>query len=107
MGRRVYNRLIAARDAFDSGDGIHGLTEASLRVGECMEQRRTIASLAVGLGVMLVCFGAASDETSAGFRVENVHIDVGRVTAGTDVYGTFVFHNDTDADVNIIRAKPS
>jgi len=41
------------------------------------------------------------------FRVEEANIKLGKVAAGKDAVGTFVFHNDTDHDVKIIRAKPS
>lgn len=41
------------------------------------------------------------------FRVEEASVHVGRVIAGNDITGTFVFHNDSDKEVKIIRAKPS
>jgi hypothetical protein len=52
---------------------------------------------------------AADDATaeSTGFRVEEAALDVGDVRAGSQVVGTFIFHNDGDQDVKIIRAKPS
>ena len=67
--------------------------------------------------VVLLCavlcgaFGvAAADDVEAeprGFWVEETTLDVGDIRAGEQVVGTFVFHNDGEKDVNIIRAKPS
>lgn len=51
--------------------------------------------------------GQAEDANSKTFRVENANIKLGKVSAGKDAVGTFIFHNDTDKDVKIIRAKPS
>ena len=53
---------------------------------------------------------AAEDEqesTSKGFWIENTTVDLGKVRAGEDAEAVFVFHNDTEKDVQIIRAKPS
>ncbi len=41
------------------------------------------------------------------FRVEEANLKLGKIVAGHDAVGTFIFHNDTDKDVKIIRAKPS
>ena len=41
------------------------------------------------------------------FRVEQESIDVGDVVVGQEGVGVFVFHNDGDKDVRILRAKPS
>jgi len=41
------------------------------------------------------------------FTVENPRIDVGEVKGGSDAVATFVFHNAGNADVKIIKAKPS
>jgi hypothetical protein len=48
---------------------------------------------------------AASDD--APFRVENQRLNLGRIQSGTEVVATFVFQNEGDTDVHIIRAKPS
>lgn len=50
---------------------------------------------------------AAEQTGKAGFRVENDNLDLGRVAAGSTFTATFVFHNDTDRDVRILRAAPS
>jgi hypothetical protein len=52
----------------------------------------------------------ASAETAtpeAAFRVESANVDLGSVTAGDDAVATFIFHNDLDRDVKILRAAPS
>ena len=41
------------------------------------------------------------------FRVEQRTVDLGVVQAGSDGVAVFVFRNDTDNDVQIIRAKPT
>lgn len=41
------------------------------------------------------------------FRVEEPNLDIGRVIAGETAVGTFVFHNNSETDVRILRAKPS
>jgi hypothetical protein len=41
------------------------------------------------------------------FRVESSELEVGPVTAGTIAVATFVFHNDGEAEVHILRAAPS
>ncbi len=46
-------------------------------------------------------------EKTKNFRVEEANLKLGKITAGKDAVGTFVFHNGTDHDVKIIRAKPS
>lgn len=40
------------------------------------------------------------------FRVEQSSLDLGTVRAGADAVGTFVFRNDGQAPVKILRAKP-
>lgn len=64
--------------------------------------------------VMLIAvLTAAVLTTSAGgaeratFWVENDSIDLGRVAAGRDATATFVFHNDGETEVRIIKAAPS
>jgi hypothetical protein len=51
-----------------------------------------------------------ADETPAdqpSFRVEKVNLELGKIKAGEVAEATFVFHNDGDQAVKIIRAKPS
>jgi len=45
--------------------------------------------------------------TEKSFRVEEPNLKLGKIMAGKDAVGTFIFHNETDKDVKIIRAKPS
>lgn len=49
---------------------------------------------------------AAAGETSS-FRVEESQVDAGTVTGGKPVTATFVFHNDSDLEVHILKAAPS
>jgi hypothetical protein len=66
---------------------------------------------AVVLRVLAVAAGMASaaDEgaPAAVLQVEQATIDLGDVTAGSEAVAVFRFHNAGDADVHIIRAKPS
>jgi len=48
-----------------------------------------------------------ADKGAKGFWVEKAHIDIDPVAAGTDAVATYTFHNDTDKEVKIIKAKPS
>jgi hypothetical protein len=66
--------------------------------------------------VLLVCAVCGSVGVSGagetqpdpgGFWVEEARLDIGDVSAGNEVVGTFIFHNDGETDVKIIRAKPS
>jgi hypothetical protein len=58
------------------------------------------------VALMLAGSGLAAG-AGAGLRVEQSTLDLGTVQAGTDAVGVFVFHNDGDGPVKIIRAKPS
>lgn len=49
----------------------------------------------------------ATATSEAAFRVENASVDLGSVTAGDDAVATFIFHNDLDRAVKILRAAPS
>jgi hypothetical protein len=64
---------------------------------------RTLA-IAIAISGLAGVHFAVADE---GLRVENPRLDLGEVKAGTTAVATFVFHNDGEKDVNIIRAKPS
>jgi hypothetical protein len=48
-----------------------------------------------------------AEKAEKGFWVEVEHLELDPVAAGSDAVGTFIFHNDTDKDVKIIKAKPS
>ena len=67
----------------------------------------------VVLSAIVLCASVdfvAADETqqkSGALRIEEQKLDVGEFQAGTEVVGTFVFHNDGERDIKIIRAKPS
>ena len=62
--------------------------------------------------VLLVVFvGLASpggtQDSAVTFSVEEARIDLGEIKAGSEAVATFGFHNKGDADVKIIKAKPS
>ena len=62
------------------------------------------------LAVLVICLSGLLTATAtgdAGLRIDTPQLDLGEVTAGTAAVGTFVFHNDGDRDVTILRAKPS
>jgi len=69
------------------------------------------------LATVVVCMAALSsvvfaeteqtEKAKVGFWVEEANIELDSVAAGTDAVGTFIFHNDTDKEVKIIKAKPS
>jgi hypothetical protein len=66
------------------------------------------------LGVAVVFLAAAAaTPTSAieggkpSFWVENDSIEIGKVIAGRTASATFVFRNDGENDVHIVRATPS
>lgn len=69
------------------------------------------AKIVLVIGVVAVAsfasVGLTDEETPPGFSVEQADIDLGTVVAGQDAVATFVFHNETEKDVKIIRAKPS
>ena len=54
-----------------------------------------------------VMTASAGEMQRATFWVENDSIDLGRVAAGRDATATFVFHNDGETEVRIIKAAPS
>jgi hypothetical protein len=72
-----------------------------------MARRLILTSILTVLMVVWSVGTSAADDENRGFWVEETNIQTGKVIAGEEVSGTFVFHNDTDADVKIIRAKPS
>jgi hypothetical protein len=72
-----------------------------------MARRLILASILTAMIVGWSVGTSAADDENRGFWVEETNIQTGKVTAGDEVTGTFVFHNASDADVKIIRAKPS
>ena len=70
------------------------------------------ASVLAGAAVVVAAGpgGALATEPSPAtpsLRVEEKAIDVGDVVVGKEGVAVFVFHNDGDKDVRILRAKPS
>ena len=49
----------------------------------------------------------AADDMTASLWVENTHLNMGRVVAGSTATATYVFHNEGDAEVHIVRATPT
>ncbi len=74
---------------------------------------RNIAGFFIVLLVLAVAGPAVADNGAEkaseqkAFTVENSKVDIGVVAAGTDGIAVFVFKNNTDKDVKIIRAKPT
>jgi len=56
---------------------------------------------------LLTVAAAPVAEAQPAFRVESSELEVGPVTAGTTAMATFVFRNDSTAEVHILRAAPS
>jgi hypothetical protein len=50
---------------------------------------------------------AQESQPTPGLRVESEQLHVGEVAAGSSVEGVFVFHNDGDQPIHILRAKPT
>ena len=75
-----------------------------------MRVRRLIGSLAIVAlfvaGAFAPAFAAGDEQENGVFRVEAKTVELGPVAAGSDAVGTFIFHNDSDKDVKILRAKP-
>lgn len=64
------------------------------------------------VGAMLMVAGAAAadeavETSTPAFRVEQDTVDVGQVRAGDTAEAVFHFLNTGEADVRILRAKPS
>lgn len=73
-----------------------------------MGTRTTGWMLAAGMATGLLWAPVLpAEDPSPGLRVESTTIDVGEVIAGQTGVATFTFHNDSAADVRILRAKPS
>lgn len=72
-----------------------------------MSLRFGAAASAAVLAVSLLAIEATASDGPPTFRVESASLEVGPVTAGTTAEATFVFHNEGDRDVRILRAAPS
>lgn len=67
----------------------------------------SIGLVLAGLAIVGVTSVARADAEHKGFWVEKDAVELDKVIAGQDAVATFVFHNDTDKEVKIIKAKPS
>ena len=70
--------------------------------------KRTMNAVMLIAALTAVALTTSAGETErATFWVENDSIDLGRVAAGRDTTATFVFHNNGETEVRIIKAAPS
>jgi hypothetical protein len=70
--------------------------------------KRTMDAVMLIAALTVAVLTTSAGETErATFWVENDSIDLGRVVAGRDATATFVFHNDGETEVRIIKAAPS
>ncbi len=67
----------------------------------------TVLVITVAVSSAVYAETEQAEKGAKGFWVEKAHIDIDPVAAGTDAVATYVFHNDTDKEVKIIKAKPS
>lgn len=80
-----------------------------------MMSRGPVAHCVVTLGLIVALpIIAAAQDTQASpqaekpsFWVESTSVDIGKVKAGDDAVATFIFHNESDQPVKILKAKPS
>jgi hypothetical protein len=70
--------------------------------------------MALGLMILLPTLLAAQTADSSSlqttqpkFWVESTTVDAGKVKAGEYAVATFIFHNDSDQPIKILKAKPS
>ena len=68
---------------------------------------RHMARAALTLLILAAITLAIVPVADAALRVEQQALDVGVVQAGSDAVGTWIFHNDGEKPVRILRAKPS
>lgn len=64
-------------------------------------------SMLVVLMVLALAGTGVAQQTGVTFKVEEPRLDLGDVKSGSEAVATFVFHNTGDADVRILKAKPS
>lgn len=67
----------------------------------------TVLMCTMALASVVVAETEQAEEAPKGFWVEKAHVDLDPVVAGVDAVAIYVFHNDTDKEVKIIKAKPS
>ncbi len=67
----------------------------------------TVLIVAAAVSSMVFAETGQAEKAAKGFWVEEANIELESIAAGTDAVGTFIFHNDTDKEVKIIKAKPS
>ncbi len=83
------------------------------REGSMRRSSMLVPVMVLGLATGVAAAGqqqAAPTATKAPrqmIRVEKAHLELGTFIAGSEVVGTFVFHNDGDRPVKIVRAKPT
>jgi hypothetical protein len=66
-----------------------------------------VAAAALTAAALLMPAAFAADDMKASLWVENTHLNMGRVVAGSTATATYVFHNEGDAEVHIVRATPT
>lgn len=71
------------------------------------ESRRSTAALLLMVIAVSAHVQAGDGGSDSTFRVVEPNLNLGRVVAGNTATGTFIFQNDGDVDVRILRAKPS
>ena len=73
-----------------------------------MECKTALALVMVCMaGVAAWAAGDQNETPAATFTVEQERLELGDVRAGDTAEAVFRFHNAGDADVRILRAKPS
>jgi len=70
-------------------------------------KRTMVVAVFIAALTAAVAITSAEEAKRASFWVENDSIDLGTVVAGRDATATFVFHNDGETEVRIIKAAPS
>ena len=72
-----------------------------------MSIRSGIAVCSVVCAAVLCAGNGATEDPPPTFWVESSSLEIGPVTAGKTAVATFVFHNEGETDVHIVRAAPS
>jgi hypothetical protein len=62
---------------------------------------------AVACASLMTVSAVPAADAQPAFQVESSQLEVGPVASGTVAVATFVFHNNSDAEVHILRAAPS